>query len=101
MSRQPSRFVCFYNVSFDRPVSPAHCGYRRPIEGEANMPHGWKEITIEYNGKIINGSYRTAGKVVVVRSVRGEKQAPLGLGGLTPLYLAKLLLRELAREGMA
>ena len=63
----------------------------------------WKEVTIEYNGKIIDGAYRTAGrraagKKVLVRSMRGGiKEAPLG--GLTPMYLAKMLLRKLAREG--
>ena len=67
------------------------------------MEPSWKEVTIEYNGKIIDGAYRTAGrraakKKILVRSMRGViKEAPLG--GLTPLYLAKMLLRELAHEG--
>jgi hypothetical protein len=74
-------------------------GVRHPIEGEADMPGSWKEITIEYNGKIINGDYKIAGKTVTVKTVRGMKEAPLS--GLTPLYLAKMLLRELAREGRA
>jgi|GEM_PF-978655 hypothetical protein len=64
----------------------------------------WKEVTIEYNGKTIHGAYKTAGrrtakKKILVRSMRGViKETPLS-GGLTPLYLAKMLLRELAREG--
>ena len=68
------------------------------------MEPSWKEVTIEYNGKIIDGAYKTAGrrtfkKKILVRSMRGViKEAPLS-GGLTPLYLAKMLLRELAREG--
>ena len=67
------------------------------------MEPSWKEVTIEYNGKIIDGAYRTAGKrtagkKILVRSMRGViKEAPLG--GLTPLYLAKMLLRKLACEG--
>ena len=63
------------------------------------MPGSWKEITIEYNGKTINGDYKIAGKTVIVKTVRGMKEAPLS--GRTPLYLAKMLLRELAREGRA
>jgi hypothetical protein len=66
----------------------------------------WEEITVAYDGRIIPGSYRMAtgsghrggGKKVIVRSRRGSiKEAPLG--NLTPLYLAKMLLRELEREG--
>ena len=68
------------------------------------MEPSWKEVTIEYNGKIIDGAYKTAGrrtakKKILVRSMRGViREAPLS-GSLTPLYLAKMLLRELAREG--
>ena len=62
------------------------------------MTPDWKKITIEFNGKIINGHYKIAGKtIVIVKTVRGEKQAPLR--GLTHLYVAKMLLRELARGG--
>ena len=63
------------------------------------MPVSWKEITIEYNGKFIHGDYKIAGQMVIVKTVSGMKDAPLS--GLTPLYLAKMLLRELAREGRA
>jgi len=64
------------------------------------MESPWKEISIEYEGKTISDDYRISGKTVVVRSVRGVvKEAPLG--GLTALYLAKMLLRELDREGRA
>jgi hypothetical protein len=62
-------------------------------------PPGWEEISIEYEGKIISGAYRKAGNIVSVRTVRAEKEAKLA--GFTPLYLAKMLLRELAREGKA
>ena len=73
---------------------------RHPIIGGPIWKSPWKEISIEYEGKIISGDYRISGKTVVVRSVRGVvKEAPLG--GLTPLYLAKMLLRELDREGRA
>ena len=43
----------------------------------------WREITTEYNGKIINGDYKIAGKTAIVKTVRGMKEAPLS--GLTPL----------------
>ena len=67
----------------------------------------WEEVTVAYGGRIIPGSYKIvvgtphAGgkKKVVVKSVLGSiKAAPLK-GDLTPLYLAKMLLRELEREG--
>jgi hypothetical protein len=70
------------------------------------MEPSWKEVTIEYNGKIIDGAYkisgrRAAGKKILVRSMRGViREAPLS-GGLTPRYLAKMLLRKLEREGRA
>ena len=63
------------------------------------MPVSWKEITIEYNGESIHGDYKIVDKTVIVKTVRGMKEAPLS--GLVPLYLAKMLLRELAREGRA
>jgi hypothetical protein len=62
-------------------------------------PLGWREITIEYNGKIINGSYKITGKTITVKSAYGTKEAPLG--AVIALYLAKILLRELARQGRA
>jgi hypothetical protein len=64
------------------------------------MPPTWNEITIEYNGRTVSGAYRISEKTLVVRSVRGVvKEAPRS--GLAPLYLAKMLLRELAREEKA
>lgn len=60
-------------------------------------PEVWEEITIECDGKTTKGSYRKVGKAVTVNTLHGSKTAPLI--GLTPVYLAKMLLRELAREG--
>jgi hypothetical protein len=74
---------------------------------EASVHPRWEAMTVVYGGRIIAGSYRitvggrhTGGKKkVVVKSVVGStKEAPLK-GDLTPLYLAKMLLRELEREG--
>ena len=62
------------------------------------MPaRGWTQTTIEYEGKVIIGWYRKFGKELTVNTAHGGKTAPLV--GLNPEYLAKLLLRELAREG--
>ena len=50
------------------------------------MEPSWKEVTIEYDGKIIDGAYRTAGKrtagkKILVRSMRGViKEAPFVFG---------------------
>jgi hypothetical protein len=45
------------------------------------MEPSWKEVTIEYNGKIIDGAYKTAGrstakKKILVRSMRGVIRRP-------------------------
>jgi hypothetical protein len=60
-------------------------------------PQVWTEITAEYDGKTFNGYYRKVGETVTVKTPRGMKAAQLT--GLTPEYLARMLLRELAREG--
>ena len=62
-------YLCI--VSFDRSVSPVHCGYSPSHYRGADMESPWKEISIEYEGKIISGDYRISGTTVVVRSVRG------------------------------
>ena len=62
-------------------------------------PAGWNQVTIEYNGKTIIGWYRKFGQEVTVNTSHASKTAPLV--GLNPEYLAKMLLRELARGGRA
>jgi hypothetical protein len=59
----------------------------------------WREITTEYNGRAIKGSFKFLDGVVTVRTLRGSKAAQVR--GQTPEQLAKTLLRELARDGMA
>ena len=59
----------------------------------------WREITAEYNGRTIKGSFKFLDGVVTVRTVRGSKAAQVC--GQTPEQLAKTLLRELAHDGMA
>jgi hypothetical protein len=62
-------------------------------------PQVWEDVTSESDGKAIKGSFRMAGNTVTVKASGGSKAGHLS--GLTPEYLAKMLLRELAREGKA
>jgi hypothetical protein len=57
----------------------------------------WREITAEYNGRTIKGSFKFLDGMVTVRTPRGAKTTQLS--GQIPEQLAKRLLRELAREG--
>jgi hypothetical protein len=59
----------------------------------------WREITVEYEGRDINGSYKFIDDMVVVRTKFGTKTAQLGF--LTPEQMAKKLIRELASQGLA
>ncbi len=58
----------------------------------------WKEITTEYNGRTIKGSFKFIDGVVNVRTPHGSKATASG-GQTPPEQMAKRLLRELAREG--
>ena len=57
----------------------------------------WREIAAEYKGKIIKGSFKFLDGMVAVGTPHGSKTTQLG--GQTPEQMAKMLLRELAREG--
>ena len=57
----------------------------------------WKEITAEYKGRVIKGSFKFLDGMVAVGTPHGSKTTQLG--GQTPEQMAKMLLRELAREG--
>lgn len=59
----------------------------------------WQEIGTEIGGKPIKGLYRYANQLVTVRTPNGSKTTQVG--GLIPEYLAKILLRQLAKEGKA
>jgi len=59
----------------------------------------WTEITAKDGRKTFYGYYRKIGQRITVRTPLGMKTAQLI--GLTPEYLAKMLLRGLAREGRA
>ena len=57
----------------------------------------WTQITAECDGRIFESFFRTTGDTVTVKTPLGSKSAQTR--GLTPIYLAKMILRELAREG--
>ena len=59
----------------------------------------WREITTDYNGRAIKGSFKFIDGRVDVRTLYGSKTTQSG--GHTPERIAKNLLRELAREGRA
>jgi hypothetical protein len=68
---------------------------RNAREGEMGL-EVWREITAEYNGRTVKGSFKFIDGVVNVRTPRGSKT--MQSSGLTPEQMAKQLLRELARE---
>jgi hypothetical protein len=57
----------------------------------------WKEITTQFAGRPVSGSYAIENGILKVRTPYGEKTAQLGF--LSPIFLAARLLRELAEEG--
>jgi hypothetical protein len=59
----------------------------------------WQEINTEINGKPIKGLYKYVNRLVTVRTPNGSKT--IDVGGSIPEYLAKILLRQLAKEGKA
>jgi hypothetical protein len=59
----------------------------------------WREITTDYNGRAIKGSFKFIDGRVDVRTLYGSKTTQSG--GHVPERIAKDLLRELAREGRA
>jgi len=63
------------------------------------MAVNWIPISTKYEDRTLIGDYSSNGLVVTVRTMRGSKQAPLT--GLSATYLAKILLRQLEREGRA
>ena|ERR1700716_2162957 len=59
----------------------------------------WKTLEIEINGRTVTGSYACEGPILNVRTGNGQKATQLG--GSTPESLARIMLRELAKEGKA
>jgi hypothetical protein len=63
------------------------------------QPVVWKEITTAFEGRMIGGSWAVENGVVTVRTVLGEKVAPLEEAN--GILVAWRLLREMAVEGKA
>ena len=60
----------------------------------------WKELTIDFRGRTVSGSYSTSrGGLVTVKTLRGDKTTTLG--GSNARLIARTLLHELAAEGKA
>ena len=60
----------------------------------------WKELTIDFRGRSVSGSYSTSRQgLVTVKTLRGSKTTTLG--GSNARVVARILLRELAAEGKA
>ena len=57
----------------------------------------WHQVTTEFNGRQISGTYSVSRGAVTVSTAHDSKSTQVG--GSTPAILAKILLRELAREG--
>jgi hypothetical protein len=57
----------------------------------------WKELTIDFQGRTVSGSYSTSRQgLVTVKTLRGSKTTTLG--GSNARVIARILLRELARK---
>lgn len=56
-------------------------------------------VTVEANGKTYTASYAVERKIITVSTPNGSKATQLG--NLSPEHLAKMLLKELIREGKA
>jgi hypothetical protein len=60
----------------------------------------WKELTIDFRGRTVSGSYSTSREgLVAVKTLRGSKTTTLS--GSNATVIARILLRELAAEGKA
>jgi hypothetical protein len=59
-------------------------------------PDTWKEITLNYLGTLVRGSYKVVDRLVIVVSGSDSKTANLGI--LPAERLAHMLLREIAFE---
>jgi hypothetical protein len=56
-------------------------------------------VSIAIDGRIVSGTYSTWAGMITVKALRGSKTAQIG--NLPPKYLARVMLRELARDGKA
>jgi len=60
----------------------------------------WKELTIDFRGRTVSGSYSTSREgLVTVKTLRGSKTTTISRSNVR--LIARILLRELAEEGKA
>lgn len=59
----------------------------------------WHQITAEFSGRPLSGSYAIQDGMVKVKTPRGEKATQIG--AFNPDWVARRLLQELAEEGRA
>jgi hypothetical protein len=59
----------------------------------------WNQITSEFFGRLLYGSYVIENESITVQTARGQKATQLR--GSNPHQLAERLLRELAADGKA
>jgi len=67
-----------------------------PDENKITPDTTWKEITLNYLGTLVRGSYKVVDRLVIVVSGSDSKTANLGI--LPAERLAHMLLREIAFE---
>ena len=60
----------------------------------------WNQITTEFYGRSVYGSYVIQDRTLTVKARRGEKSMT-HVEGSDPIWLAERLLRELAANGKA
>jgi hypothetical protein len=60
----------------------------------------WNQITTQFFGRSVYGSYVIQDRTLTVKARRGEK-ATTHVDGSDPIWLAERLLRELAANGKA
>jgi len=86
-----SGFISAYAGCTQGAASIKFMGVEKPIL--------WKQITINFRGRAVSGSYAVEDGTVKVRTPNGEKTARLV--GTVTIWIAGRLLRELATEGKA
>ena len=59
----------------------------------------WQQITAEFSGRPLSGSYAIEDGMVKVKTPYGEKATQIG--SFNPEWVARRLLEELAEEGRA
>jgi hypothetical protein len=60
----------------------------------------WNQITTEFFGRSVSGSYVIGDRTLTVKARRGEKSSTY-VERSDPIWLAERLLRELAADGKA